>query len=218
MFVAHVFRSFTNEFVLKITVHLPNLVNSIPFPPHFSTKIMFVLLLALHHVMWRLLLENLFWKSPDLTNLLENYHHTDLPFLCKIVEKVILHKIFPISKKTTSAIPFSQPVRQYAAPRLFWTLNLVMSLLHSSGVNLVLSLLHSNGVNLVLSLLHSSGVNLILSLLHSSGVNLVLSLLHSSGVSHISQIPVPSATYFHHHHISCFLTLPQSIPPIHTTP
>ena len=61
-------------------------------------------------------------KKPSLDkNLLKNYRPiSNIPFLSKILEKVVLHKLLSISKKTTSAAPFTQPIEQDTAPSPFW--------------------------------------------------------------------------------------------------
>ena len=61
-------------------------------------------------------------KKPSLDkNLLKNYRPiSNLPFFCpKFLKKSFSTNFSPISKKTTSAIPFSQPIEQDAALRPF---------------------------------------------------------------------------------------------------
>ena len=62
-------------------------------------------------------------KKPSLDkNLLKNYRPiSNLPFLSKILKKKSFSTNFsPISKKTTSAAPFSQPIQQDTGPSPFW--------------------------------------------------------------------------------------------------
>ena len=114
-------------------VHLPSLVNSIPFPPHFFMKTLtssrwqsqtlstHLLPLALYQVIWRLPSSNLCWKSYQLTKI---FRKTTTPFLTshfcpKSLKKLFSTNFSPISKKATSATPFSQPIKQDTALRLF---------------------------------------------------------------------------------------------------
>ena len=108
-------------------------VNSIPFPPRFFMKTLTSSsadhherhrqhishsVAALYHVIWRQpslkkpsLDIMIFWKTtvPVLT-----FH-----FCPKSLKKSFSANFFPISKKTTSAIPFSQPIELDTALRLF---------------------------------------------------------------------------------------------------
>ena len=75
--------------------------------------------LALYHLIWRQPSSNLCWKSHHLT---KTFWKTTVPFLTylfcpKFLKKSFSTNISPISKKTTSAIPFSQPIEQDAALR-----------------------------------------------------------------------------------------------------
>ena len=129
------FESVTDEFCLKNNqVHLPSLVNLIPFPPCFFMKTLtsscwpsrtsstHLLPLALYHLIWRQPSSNLCWKSHHLT---KTFWKTTVPFLTYLFCPEFLKKSFstnfsPISKKTTSAVPFSQPIEQDAALRPFF--------------------------------------------------------------------------------------------------
>ena len=77
--------------------------------------------LALYYLIWRQPSSNLCWKSHHLT---KTFWKTTIPFLTYLFCPKFLKKSFstnfsPISKKTTSAIPFSQPIEQDAALRPF---------------------------------------------------------------------------------------------------
>ena len=115
----------------QLLVHLPSLVNSIPFPPHFFMKTLtssrwptlstHLLPLALYHMIWRLPFSKLCWKSYQMTKI---FWKTTTPFLTshfcpKSLKKAFSTNISPISKKATSATPFSQPIKQDTALRLF---------------------------------------------------------------------------------------------------
>ena len=103
---------------------LPSLVNSIPFPPRFMktltsscrpsrTSSTHLLPLALYHVIWRLPSSNLCWKSHHLTkNLLKNYCPiSNLPFLSKILEKIVLHKLLYHLQENNLSNPFHSAYR-----------------------------------------------------------------------------------------------------------
>ena len=115
------FESVTDEFCLKNNqVHLPSLVNLIPFPPCFFMKTLtsscwpsrtsstHLLPLALYHLIWRQPSSNLCWKSHHLT---KTFWKTTVLFLTYLFCPEFLKKSFstnfsPISKKTTPAIPW----------------------------------------------------------------------------------------------------------------
>ena len=96
-------------------MYLPSLVNSIPFPPRFTVKTLTsscrpsrisntslttgIVPRDLKTATVKLLL-----KKPSLDkNLLKNYRPiSNLPFLSKILEKVVLHKLLSHLKKTTT--------------------------------------------------------------------------------------------------------------------
>ena len=74
-----------------------------------------------YHVIWRQPSSNLCWKSHHLTKI---FWKTIVPFLtfhfCPKSLKISFSTNFsPISKKTTSAIPFGQPIEQNTALRPF---------------------------------------------------------------------------------------------------
>ena len=59
-------------------------------------------------------------KSSLDKHLLKNHRPiSNLPFLSKILEKVVLHKLLFLLQKTTSATPFSQRIEQDTAQRPF---------------------------------------------------------------------------------------------------
>ena len=77
--------------------------------------------LALYHVIWRQPSSNLCLKSHHLTKI---FWKTTVPFLTfhfypKSLKKSFSTNFSPISKKTTSAIPFCQPIEQDTALRPF---------------------------------------------------------------------------------------------------
>ena len=61
-------------------------------------------------------------KKPLLDkNLLKNYHPiSNFPFLSKILEKVVVHKLLSHLQAKTPAILFSQPIVQVTAPTPSW--------------------------------------------------------------------------------------------------
>ena len=123
------FESVTDEFVLKI-------INSAsaksceldPIPTRFFMKTLtsscrpsrtsstHLLPLALYHMIWRQPSSNLCWKSHHLTKI---FWKTTIPFLTFHFCPKFSTNFSPISKKTTSAIPFSQPIEQDTALRPF---------------------------------------------------------------------------------------------------
>ena len=61
-------------------------------------------------------------KKPSLNkNLLKNYHPiSNLPFLSKILEKVVLHKLLSYLQENNPSNPFHRPIEQDTAPSPFW--------------------------------------------------------------------------------------------------
>ena len=69
--------------------------------------------------MWRQPSSNLFWKCHHLTKI---FWKTTAPFLTfrfcpKSLKELFSTNFSPISKKTTSATPFSQPIEQSCSPQ-----------------------------------------------------------------------------------------------------
>ena len=95
---------------------------------------------TLYHVIWRLPSSNLYWKSHHLTKI---FWKTIVPFLTfhfcpKSLKRSFSTNFSPISKKTTSAVPFSQPIEQDTALRPFcYVLSLLLP------VSLVISVYNS---------------------------------------------------------------------------
>ena len=96
-----IFQPVTDEFVVKI-INLPSLVNSIPIPPCFFLKTLTSSCRLSRTSSTHLLPHDLktaivkpLLKMPSLDkNLLKNYCPiSKLPFLSKIFEKVVLHKL-----------------------------------------------------------------------------------------------------------------------------
>ena len=81
--------------------------------------------------MWRQPSSNLFWKCHHLTKI---FWKTTAPFLTfcfcpKSLKELFSTNFSPISKKTTSATPFSQPIEQDTAQRPFCVVHDILSTL-----------------------------------------------------------------------------------------
>ena len=106
-------------------MHLPSLVNLIPFPLHFFMKTLtsscrpsrtsstHLLPLALYHVIWRQPSSNLSWKSHHSTKIFlkTTVPFLNLPFLSKILEKVVLHKLLSHLQENNLSNPFQSAYR-----------------------------------------------------------------------------------------------------------
>ena len=196
-------------------MHLPSLVNLIPFPPRFFMKTLtsscrpsrtsstHLLPLALYHVIWRQPLSNLCWKSYHLTKI---FWKTTVPFLtyhfCPTFSKRSCStNISLISKKTTSAIPFSSLSSRTQHWDRFVTYCKRYSL-HSRQWHHFCS----SFVGSFCRFWHYWPPNSSL----PPELFLAFSLLHSNGFSHTSQTdicPLQSITRLRHHHSSCTVCL-----------
>ena len=137
-------------------MHLPSLVNLIPFPPRFFMKTLTsscrpsrtsstrLLPLALYHLIWRQPSSNLCWKSHRLTkNLLKNYRPiSNLPFLSKILEKVVLHKLLSHLQENNLSNPFQSAywAGHSTETVLLRTVNDILSALDSDNISVLLLL------------------------------------------------------------------------------
>ena len=107
-------------------MHLPSLVNLIPFPPRFfmetltsscrpsRTSSTHLLPLALYHVIWRQPSSNLCWKSHHLTKIIWKTTVPFLPFhyfLSKILDIVVLHKLLSHLQENNLSNPFQSAYR-----------------------------------------------------------------------------------------------------------
>ena len=106
-------------------MHLPSLVNLIPFPPCFFMKTLtsscrpsrtsstHLFPLALYHVIWRQPSSNLCWKSHCLTKIFKKNYRliSNLPFPFKILEKVVLHKLLSHLQENNLNNPFQSAYR-----------------------------------------------------------------------------------------------------------
>ena len=82
-------------------------------------------------------------KSHHLTKIfLKNYHPISNPFLSKILKKSFSTNLCPISKKTTSATPFSQPIElSYSTETvLLRVVNDILSALDNDNISVLLLL------------------------------------------------------------------------------
>ena len=141
-------------------------------------------------------------KKPSLDrNLLKNYCPiSNLPFLSKILEKVVLHKILSYLQENNLSNPFQSA---YRAGRSTETV-----LLHV--VNDILSTLDNDNISVLLLFDLSAAFDTIDHQILLSCLFLAFSLLYSNGFSHISQTdisPLQSITCLPHHHSSCTLCL-----------
>ena len=135
-------------------MHLPSLVNLIPFPPRFFMKTLtsscrpsqtsstHLLPLALYHVIWRQPSSNLCWKSHHLTKI---FWKTSILFLAfhfrpKFLKKLFSTNFSPISKKTTSVIPFSQPIKHSTETILLHIVNDSLSALDNDNISVLVLL------------------------------------------------------------------------------
>ena len=193
-------------------MHLPSLVNLIPFPPRFFVKTLtsscrpsrtstHLLPLALYHVIWRQPSSNLCWKSHHDKNLLKNYRPiSNLPFLSKILEKVVLHKLLSHFQENSLSNPFQSASR---AGHSTQTVLLRM-------VNDILSALDNDNISVLLLLDLSAAFDTIDHQILSRLNSVLGSLLHSNGFNHTSQTdisPLQSITRLRHHHSSCTMCL-----------
>ena len=106
-------------------MHLPSLVNSIPFPPHFFIKNLDILLPTITNIISTSLTTGIvprdlktaivkpLLKKPSLyKNLLKNYHPiSNLSCLSKILEKVVLHKLLSHLQENNLSNPFQSAYR-----------------------------------------------------------------------------------------------------------
>ena len=160
--------------------------------------------LALYHLIWRQPSSNLCWKRHHLT---KTFWKTTVPFLTYLFCPKFLKKSFstnfsPISKKTTSAIPFSQPIKQDAALRPFcYVLKTIFFPLWTMTTFLFFFCWIFLPLLTLLTTKFSSPAWTLF---------LACSLLHSSGFTHTSQTgisPLQSITRLRHHHSSCTVCL-----------
>ena len=211
------FESVTDEFVLKIInsasaksceldpipttllyenldILLPTITNNINtslttgiVPPDLKTAIVKPLL-----------------KKPSLDkNLLKNYRPiSNLPFLSKILEKVVLHKLLCHLQENNLSNPFQSAYRAGCS-----TETVLLRI-----VNDILSALDNDNISVLLLLDLSAAFDTLDHQILLSRLNSVLafSLLHSSGLTHTSQTgisPLQSITRLRHHHSSCTVYL-----------
>ena len=194
-------------------MHLPSLVNLIPFPTTLlyetltsscrpsRTSSTHLLPLALYHVIWRQPLSNLCWKKPSLDkNLLKNYRPiSNLPFLSNILEKIVLYKHLSHLQENNLSNPFQSAYRAgYSTETvLLRILNDILSALDNDNISVLLFLDLSAAFDTI-------GHQILLSRLNCF---LAFSLLHSSGFTHTSQTdisPLQSITRLRHHHSSMY--------------
>ena len=95
-------------------------------------------------MIWRQPSSNLRWKSPHLTKI---FWKTTVPFLTyhfcpQFLKKSFSTNFSPISKKTTSATPFSQPIEQDTAlrPISLRIVNDILSALDNDNISVLLLL------------------------------------------------------------------------------
>ena len=152
---------------------------------------------------WRL--ENKLWPSLD-KNLLKNYHPiSNLPFLSKILEKVVLHKPLSYLQENNLSNPFQSAYRAgYSTETVLLRI-----------VNDILSALDNDNISVLLLLDLSAAFDttdhqILLSRLNSFSSFFAFSLLHSNGFTHTSQTdisPLQSITRLRHRHSSCTVCL-----------
>ena len=159
-------------------------------------------LLALYYVSWRLPLSNFCWKSHYLTkNLLKIYCPiSNLPFLSRILEKVILHKLLSHLQKNNLSNPFQSA---YQAGHSTETVLLGI-------VNDILSALDSDTISVLLLDLSAAfdtiDHQILLSHLNSVwGIQSTALQWFQSYLSDIS--PLLSITHLRHNHSSCTVCL-----------
>ena len=148
--------------------------------------------LALYHVIRRLQLWNPCWKRHHLTRIFwKKYRRiSNLPFLSKILEKVVLHKRLSHLQANNPCNPFQSVYRAGHSSEtvLLRVVNDTLSALDNDNISVLLLL------DLSAAFLSSP----------ASALFLVFSLLHSNGLSHISLRDVSSLQWITHprHHRS----------------
>ena len=197
-------------------MHLPSLVNLIPFPPRFFMKTLtsscrpswtsstHLLPLALYHVIWRQPSSNLCWKSHHLTKIfLKNYRPiSNLPFLSKLLEKVVLHKLLSHLQENNFSNPFQ------SAYRIGHSTETVLLRI----VNDILSALDNDNISVLLldlsAAFDTTDHQILLSRLNSVfGIpSTALQWFHSYFSDRYQSTPV-NITRIRHHHSSCTVCL-----------
>ena len=145
-------------------------------------------------------------KKPSLDkNLLKNYRPiSNLPFLSKILEKVVLHKLLSHLQENNLSNPFQSAYRTGHSTEtvLLRTVNDILSALDNDNISVLVLLDLSAAFD-------TSDHQILLSRLNSVfGIQSLL--LHSNGFTHTSQTdisPLQSITRLRHHHSSCTVRL-----------
>ena len=146
--------------------------------------------LALYHVIWRQRSSNLCWKKHHLTKIFWRNGNpiSNLPFLSKILEEVVLHKLLSRLQENNLRNPLQSAYRAG----------------HSTETILLC---------IVKDILSALDNNISVSSKFSSPAWTLFwafSLLHSNSFSHTSQTeisPLQSITHLRHHHSSCTVCL-----------
>ena len=143
-------------------------------------------------------------KKPSLDkNLLKNYCPiSNLPFLSRIPEKVVLHKFLSHLQENNLSNPFQSAYRTGHS-----TETVLLRI-----VNDILSTLDNDNISVLLLLIFLPLLTLLTTKFSSPTWTLFLafSLLHSNGFIHTSQTdisPLQSITRLRHHHSSCTVCL-----------
>jgi len=192
-------------------VHLPSFVNLIPFPPHFMKTLTYswrpswtssthLLPLALYHMIWRLLLSNLCWKSHHLTKI---FLKTTAPFLTfhfcpKSLKKVVFHKPLSSLQENNLSNPFQSAcwAGHSTETILLHILNSILSALDNDNISVPL---------LDLSAAFDTNDHQVL-LFCLNSVFGILSTVFQWFQSYLSEIS-PLQWVTHHHHSSCTVCL-----------
>ena len=153
------FESVTDEFVLKIInsasaksceldpipttlLYKKKTLTSSCRPSRTSST--HLLPLALYHVIWRQPSSNLCWKSHHLTKIFwKNYRPiSNLPFLSKILEKVVLHKLLSHLQENNLSKPFQSAYRAGHSTEtvLLRIVNDILSALDNDSISVLLLL------------------------------------------------------------------------------
>ena len=144
-------------------------------------------------------------KKPSLDkNLLKNYRPiSNLPFLSRILEKVVLHKLLSNLQEKRLSNPFQSAYRAGHSTEtvLLRIVNDILSALDNDNISVLLFGWIFLPLLTLLTTKFSS---------HACTLFLAFSLLHSNGFSHTSQTdisPLQSITRLRHHHSSCTVCL-----------
>ena len=132
-------------------MHLPSLVNLIPFPPRFFNKNLDILLPTITNTslttgivprdLKTAVVKPLLKKASLDKNLLKNYRPiSNLPFLSKILEKVVLHKLLSHLQENNLSNPFQSAYRvgHSIESVLLRIVNDILSALDSDNISVLL--------------------------------------------------------------------------------